>query len=56
MTLVKVYSIETGHVETVKSIDFPDARWEKTMATAMVDYLTTQDHGTDTVYYISQES
>jgi hypothetical protein len=56
MTLVKLYSTDTGSVETVNAIDFPDNNWERAMAKAMVDFLVSQDHSTDHVYYVSEVS
>lgn len=58
MTLVKVYDLSTGHVETVRSFNHPGLpvgpEVERSMADEFVRTLTTQDHGTDTVYYVSE--
>lgn len=55
MTRVKLYSTETGTVETVKVIDYPHATAaaERRAAMEVFDRLVAQDRSTDHVYYLS---
>lgn len=59
MTRVKLYSTETGTVETIKTFDYNAVTMsrfiaEQSDAAAFANVLVAQDHSTDHVYYLDQ--
>lgn len=46
MTLLKHYDLGTGHVSVIS------AEISHDLAEIVMDYLVSQDHGTDDVYYL----
>ncbi len=54
MVAVKVYDVETGHVQTINEFDDADRLEQRKRAEDVYNMLILQDHGTSTVYYLDE--
>ncbi len=54
MVAVKVYDVETGHVETITEFGDADRLEQRKRAEDLYNTLILEDHATSAVYYLDE--